>query len=534
MRRWHELQEPEDGFPPKVCPHMRRLWPQHLANRRHISGGGDAGWALLEPSSSLQHEQEQQELRERDLAMKQPVDAGGQPMPALQRELQEQEEVWKHLDSELEHTLNMAVMEQDTQERVMQRMEDLANGLSKEAGSRSAGDGGGGALPRSRETSRTIGSGATVAAGTQKDLVDGAPIRHNELIISLKTASTDEVLEMMEAGAGGALGQADDHQTAAEALATQADEMFRSMQARLSAVSVDAAAQGLLKRNLSKQKHALQAQLDVAAAKLASSDTLEVARAEALAALAGKLQAAEKAVEEALEQSRRAQEEGTKNALLLAAEQAADGPLSPGLSPAVPPAVPPTPPLPPAAAEKLDAKEERQLDAALAAPFARKKIDAPAKVKPAAAGAAGAAGAARAAGAKPAAPLARQATLVCSDMCTQTEAADGPAGPGAGKAGKDAKGKKGVAALSAAVSGAPLPTDAQQLVKLIPGGLLEQLRHLPKSLEGRVMARGLAAPLLWQLLDSWSERHTLFSLRQKLQPPTFAEHVYDSYLMKYG
>ena len=543
VRRWHELLEPEDAPEPDMCPHMRRLWPQHLANRRHISGGGDAGWALLEPAGSLQHEQEQQEVREKEQAMKQPLNAGGKPMSkgeaaswALQRELREQEEAWRHLDSELEHTLNMAEMEHGNQERVMQRMEDLANGLSKGADaqqpSRSAGDGGEAALPRSRKTSRTIGSGVTVAAGTQKDLVDGAPIRHNELIISVKTASADEVLELMEAGADSTLGQTDDRLKATEALATQADEMFRTMQARLTSVSVDAAAQGLLKRNLSKQKHALQEQLDVAATKLASSETLEVARAEAMAALAEKLQAAEKAVEEALEQSRRAQEEGVKNVLLLAAEQAADGPLSPGLSPAPSPAAPPTPKpqSQPAAEKKLDAKEERQLDAVLAAPFARKKIDLAAIVKPApAAAGAKAAGA----GGKAAAPLARQATLVCSDMGTQTEAADGPGGPGAGKAGKDAKPKKGVAALSAAAGGGPLPSDAQQLVKLIPGGLLEQLRHLPKSLEGRVMARGLAAPLLWQLLDSWSDRHTL-SLRQKLQPPTFAEHVYDSYLMKYG
>ena len=543
VRRWHELLEPEDAPEPDMCPHMRRLWPQHLANRRHISGGGDAGWALLEPAGSLQHEQEQQEVREKEQAMKQPLNAGGKPMSkgeaaswALQRELREQEEAWRHLDSELEHTLNMAEMEHGNQERVMQRMEDLANGLSKGADaqqpSRSAGDGGEAALPRSRKTSRTIGSGVTVAAGTQKDLVDGAPIRHNELIISVKTASADEVLELMEAGADSTLGQTDDRLKATEALATQADEMFRTMQARLTSVSVDAAAQGLLKRNLSKQKHALQEQLDVAATKLASSETLEVARAEAMAALAEKLQAAEKAVEEALEQSRRAQEEGVKNVLLLAAEQAADGPLSPGLSPAPSPAAPPTPKpqSQPAAEKKLDAKEERQLDAVLAAPFARKKIDLAAIVKPAPAGAgAKAAGA----GGKAAAPLARQATLMCSDMGTQTEAADGPGGPGAGKAGKDAKPKKGVAALSAAAGGGPLPSDAQQLVKLIPGGLLEQLRHLPKSLEGRVMARGLAAPLLWQLLDSWSDRHTL-SLRQKLQPPTFAEHVYDSYLMKYG
>ena len=543
VRRWHELLEPEDAPEPDMCPHMRRLWPQHLANRRHISGGGDAGWALLEPAGSLQHEQEQQEVREKEQAMKQPLNAGGKPMSkgeaaswALQRELREQEEAWRHLDSELEHTLNMAEMEHGNQERVMQRMEDLANGLSKGADaqqpSRSAGDGGEAALPRSRKTSRTIGSGVTVAAGTQKDLVDGAPIRHNELIISVKTASADEVLELMEAGADSTLGQTDDRLKATEALATQADEMFRTMQARLTSVSVDAAAQGLLKRNLSKQKHALQEQLDVAATKLASSETLEVARAEAMAALAEKLQAAEKAVEEALEQSRRAQEEGVKNVLLLAAEQAADGPLSPGLSPAPSPAAPPTPKpqSQPAAEKKLDAKEERQLDAVLAAPFARKKIDLAAIVKPApAAAGAKAAGA----GGKAAAPLARQATLMCSDMGTQTEAADGPGGPGAGKAGKDVKPKKGVAALSAAAGGGPLPSDAQQLVKLIPGGLLEQLRHLPKSLEGRVMARGLAAPLLWQLLDSWSDRHTL-SLRQKLQPPTFAEHVYDSYLMKYG
>ena len=41
-----------------MCPHMRRLWPQHLANRGHVSGAGDARWALLEPASSLMHEQE--------------------------------------------------------------------------------------------------------------------------------------------------------------------------------------------------------------------------------------------------------------------------------------------------------------------------------------------------------------------------------------------------------------------------------------------------------------------------------------------
>ena len=119
-------------------------------------------------------------------------------------------------------------------------------------------------------------------------------------------------------------------------------------------------------------------------------------------------------------------------------------------------------------------------------------------------------------------------------MGTQTDAAEGPAGAVAGKASKDAKGKKGIAALSAAASsGGPLPGDAQQLVKLIPGGLLEQLRHLPKSVEGRVMARGLAAPLLWQLIDGWSERHAL-SVKQQLKPPTFAEHVYDAYLIKCG
>ena len=58
VRRWHELLEPEEQGPPDMCPHMRRLWPQHLANRRHVSGAGDARWALLEPASSLMHEQE--------------------------------------------------------------------------------------------------------------------------------------------------------------------------------------------------------------------------------------------------------------------------------------------------------------------------------------------------------------------------------------------------------------------------------------------------------------------------------------------
>ena len=212
------------------------------------------------------------------------------------------------------------------------------------------------------------------------------------------------------------------------------------------------------------------------------------------------------------------------HALSLAAEQAAEGPPSPGLPPSAAPQSQST-------AEKgLDAKEERQLDAALAAPFARQKADGQGKAP--AAAAAAAAGAAAAA--KTAVPLARQATVVCSDMGTQTDAAEGPVGAVAGKASKDAKGKKGMAALSAAASsGGPLPGDAQQLVKLIPGGLLEQLRHLPKSVEGRVMARGLAAPLLWQLIDGWSERHAL-SVRQQLKPPTFAEHVYDAYLIKYA
>ena len=237
-----------------------------------------------------------------------------------------------------------------------------------------------------------------------------------------------------------------------------------------------------------------------------------------MALLEERLRAAEREVGAALEHSRRAQEESAMNALSLAAEQAAEGPPSPGLPPSAAPQSQST-------AEKgLDAKEERQLDAALAAPFARQKADGQGKAPAAAAAAA----------AKAAVPLARQATVVCSDMGTQTDAAEGPAGAVAGKASKDAKGKKGIAALSAAASsGGPLPGDAQQLVKLIPGGLLEQLRHLPKSVEGRVMARGLAAPLLWQLIDGWSERHAL-SVRQQLKPPTFAEHVYDAYLIKYA
>jgi hypothetical protein len=241
-----------------------------------------------------------------------------------------------------------------------------------------------------------------------------------------------------------------------------------------------------------------------------------------VALLEERLRAAEREVGAALEHSRRAQEESAMNALSLAAEQAAEGPPSPGLPPSAAPQSQST-------AEKgLDAKEERQLDAALAAPFARQKADGQGKAPAAAAAAAGAAAA------KAAVPLARQATVVCSDMGTQTDAAEGPAGAVAGKASKDAKGKKGIAALSAAASsGGPLPGDAQQLVKLIPGGLLEQLRHLPKSVEGRVMARGLAAPLLWQLIDGWSERHAL-SVRQQLKPPTFAEHVYDAYLIKYA
>ena len=239
-----------------------------------------------------------------------------------------------------------------------------------------------------------------------------------------------------------------------------------------------------------------------------------------MALLEERLRAAEREVGAALEHSRRAQEESAMNALSLAAEQAAEGPPSPGLPPSAAPQSQST-------AEKgLDAKEERQLDAALAAPFARQKADGQGKAP--------AAAAAAAAAAKAAVPLARQATVVCSDMGTQTDAAEGPAGAVAGKASKDAKGKKGIAALSAAASsGGPLPGDAQQLVKLIPGGLLEQLRHLPKSVEGRVMARGLAAPLLWQLIDGWSERHAL-SVRQQLKPPTFAEHVYDAYLIKYA
>ena len=242
-----------------------------------------------------------------------------------------------------------------------------------------------------------------------------------------------------------------------------------------------------------------------------------------MALLEERLRAAEREVGAALEHSRRAQEESAMNALSLAAEQAAEGPPSPGLPPSAAPQSQST-------AEKgLDAKEERQLDAALAAPFARQKADGQGKAPAAGAAAAGAAAAAKAA-----VPLARQATVVCSDMGTQTDAAEGPAGAVAGKASKDAKGKKGIAALSAAASsGGPLPGDAQQLVKLIPGGLLEQLRHLPKSVEGRVMARGLAAPLLWQLIDGWSERHAL-SVRQQLKPPTFAEHVYDAYLIKYA
>ena len=241
-----------------------------------------------------------------------------------------------------------------------------------------------------------------------------------------------------------------------------------------------------------------------------------------MALLEERLRAAEREVGAALEHSRRAQEESAMHALSLAAEQAAEGPPSPGLPPSAAPQSQST-------AEKgLDAKEERQLDAALAAPFARQKADGQGKAPAAAAAPAGAAAA------KAAVPLARQATVVCSDMGTQTDAAEGPAGAVAGKASKDAKGKKGMAALSAAASsGGPLPGDAQQLVKLIPGGLLEQLRHLPKSVEGRVMARGLAAPLLWQLIDGWSERHAL-SVRQQLKPPTFAEHVYDAYLIKYA
>ena len=550
MRRWHESADPlhegaDSSALQDMCPHMRRLWPQHLANRRHMQSAGDARWALLEPAGSLQHEQQQLEL-------KQPATGGGRPMSAgqaaswaLQRELREQEEAWRHLDSELEHTLNMAEMEQDTQDGVMQRMQDLADGLGGRAeaqaalqSSRSSGavDGVAVAVPRSRRDSRTLG--VAVAASTQIDLVDGVLIRHDEQIVSIKTASADELVKMMEdvererLRHNAMLRQADERHKAAEALATQADEMFRSMQARLNSVSVDAAAQGLLKRNLSKQKHALQAQLDAAAAKLADSETLEVARAEAMMALSERLHAAEQAVEEALEQSRRAQEEGAMNALSLAAEEAA-------ADEAPSPALPPPPQSQPAVAKPADKKpqpgsaareeeeeeeEQQQLDAVLAAPFVRKKLGLVEMVET------------KAPPPQPKPPPPRQATvkcLVCSDMGTQTEAADGPNGPGAGKLGKEAKGKKGVAALSAAASSGPLPSDAHQLVKLIPGGLLEQLRHVPKHLEGRVMVRGLAAPLLWQLLDSWSERH-LLSLQQKLQPPTFAKHVYDSFLMKYG
>ena len=41
------------------------------------------------------------------------VYAGQAATSALQRELREQEEAWRHLDTELEHTLNMAEMEQE-------------------------------------------------------------------------------------------------------------------------------------------------------------------------------------------------------------------------------------------------------------------------------------------------------------------------------------------------------------------------------------------------------------------------------------
>ena len=121
--------------------------------------------------------------------------------------------------------------------------------LAAHASHAPADGGGGGAVLRSRRSSRAIAPCATAAAATQKDLVEGAPIRHSELILSVRTASADEMLEMIEPSAS----SADERSQATEALASQADAMFRSMQARLMQVSVGAAAQALLKRNLSKQ-----------------------------------------------------------------------------------------------------------------------------------------------------------------------------------------------------------------------------------------------------------------------------------------
>ena len=336
--------------------------------------------------------------------MTQTANGGGLPMPAgqvaswaLQRELREQEEAWRHLDNELEHTLNMAEMEQDTQEGVMQRMQDLTEGLSAQAEAKAA------LQPSHSSLSGAVG--ATAAASTQKDLVDGEPIRYDDLIVSVKTAAAaDELVEMAEEvgherlQCDVALRGAEQRQEAAEALATHVDEMFRSMQARLTSASVDTAAQGLLKRNLSEQKQALQAELDAAVEKLADSEAIEVACAEAAAALGVRLQEAEQAVKKALEQSRSAQEKGATNAPSLAAEVAVEEARSS------------TSPPPPVASQAASNTEEARLDAVLAAPFLRPAQKAKTE--------------AQAALPKPKTLVSRQATvkcLMCTDMGTQTE-----------------------------------------------------------------------------------------------------------------
>lgn len=191
---------------------------------------------------------------------------------------------------------------------------------------------------------------ASVSVDTQKDLVEGIQLAHGDVIVGLKTASADELVDMGREAERArlrheqALREAEARERAAAALAAQADEGFQQLQARppsrrrapepppnlrpisagprpraraqarLSAFSVDAAAQGLLRKGLSQQKEALQASLDRASGQLAESAALDAGRAQAVAALQQQLQVAEAAVEEALEQSRRAQEGGATQA----------------------------------------------------------------------------------------------------------------------------------------------------------------------------------------------------------------------------
>ena len=83
IRHMHELKLIQSDEEAAFCPHMRRLWPQHIANRRHYQGKGaeGVGWGLDEPAGSLQHDQEQQLAREREQAMKEAAgeEVGGAP-----------------------------------------------------------------------------------------------------------------------------------------------------------------------------------------------------------------------------------------------------------------------------------------------------------------------------------------------------------------------------------------------------------------------------------------------------------------------